>query len=168
MTRHFRGMKDADASGKKGRYLGAGKYDLAVKRVSMTGRDSDYFCAELAVLACDDAVDDRGTPFAAGDDATYLVNMNSKPREMALGNVKAFCLGLSEDADPSEVTEEFVEALVGPSQPGRGIVVHCTAVTRPQKQDKNKNFTYPNWSAATEDTARAYAAQVAELLGEAD
>lgn len=165
MTRVFKGLKDA-STWQKGRKLGAGKYDLAIRGVNLVGRGENFFCAELTILACDDAVDHLGEPFKAGDEVSYLVNMiNPKYPELPLANVKAFMLALDPETPADEIGEAQAEELVGPEQPARGLIIHCTAVTDRQKGDPNKRFTYPNWSPASDSTYERYRSQLDELFG---
>ena len=156
--RQFKGLREA-IPGKKGRYVGQGSYDFVIREVKITGRADNFFCAELGIIACDDAVDDQGQPFKVGDVATYMVNLAGKYPDMALGDVKAFMLGLDPDLDMDQIESSAAE-LVGPGQPAKGVGIHCRAITKPQRDNPDRGFTFCDWSPA----ARSFYVEHAEAI----
>lgn len=168
--RQFEGLGKA-IPGRKGRYLGSGKLDLLVSEVKMGGLQGNYFIVELYVLDCDDAVDDAGKSFAPGDEACWMTDLNigaklgTRPEDNpAIKDIKGFCLALAEDVDPDEIDEAFGVDLVGPKQPARGVILHATGITKPQKKDPSKDYTFVRWEPSSASTRERYAERAKELL----
>lgn len=169
MARTFAGLGSA-TPGMKGRYLGHGKYTLLIKGCKIAGASDNYFVAELVVLDCsDDAVDDTGRGFKVGDDACWMTNLDigrqlgTRPEDNpAIKDIKAFSLALTEDASPDDVDEDFGDLLVGEEQIAAWRIVKVSCITKPQKKNPQKDFTYATWTPVGADVYDAYYEAIAE------
>lgn len=168
----FKNLKDANVVRRTNR-LTDGRYDLVVKEIRETGRNRDYFCAELLILECEQLPQHPYTKedyrqLTRGSEVSILYQYND-PWDTSWGHIKAFLLGTAPDGALDDLDEDgwdaFGEAAIGPDQPLRGVVLHVTATTSPQQKDPNKYYTHLAWSPASDETIERYADDVAELLG---
>ena len=135
----FAGVKNAEMYG-GGKYLPAGTHELEVHEVtcfdSAKTPGREYFCVEADVIST------TNEAVSVGERLTWLVNMQLQPAE---ANILRFALSLAPDTAREDVTEEFLEALVGSAQPARGIRVRALGTNI--ETSKGNPFTRVDWEA---------------------
>jgi hypothetical protein len=157
-------MDDADPAGQTSRNFGDGDYLVVNLGCCDAGADDDYWCAEFEILwAAEGSVDRYKKPLVAGDRASVLYEYHDKYKSTN-GKIKAYCLSLAEGLEPEEITEAWCEELMEPAQPSRGRVSRLNAISKPQKEDPSKDYTYLNWSTVPDDTYERFATQIAAAL----
>ena len=139
----FGGIDKARASG-SGRYFVPGLYKLEVKELKVIPsqqKSTDFFVATFEILSYQQHASMDGKPeFASGEEVTWLVDMDQKS---ALGNIKGFGLALLPGSKDEDITEEVMEGMIGPEQPGSGVIVEATAIN--VKTRAGNDFTKINW-----------------------
>jgi hypothetical protein len=133
-----------------------GKYELLLKKVFLGDkRKGLIFIVDFEVVKAI-KTDPNVEPNPVGSPCGYAVAFYGNGVDMADGNVKNFLLGglLGEElakkgtglrAAQDKKAGQLLERLVDEAQEGRGYLIGCTAVTKPQAKDKEKDFTHHNW-----------------------
>lgn len=136
----FGGIKDAKASGASA-YLVPGVFLFEVLALK-TGKARDgrnFFVAEFKTL--ESSAPER----PVGSVQSWMVMLDARYMETALGNIKTFISVLTE-TPVHEVDEAGVEMAVSADNPCAGSRIRCSAVDI--KTKGGKDFTKPTWLPA--------------------
>ncbi len=166
--RDYGGLKAAKTF-KKGEHITDGDWLLVVKEIKETGSEGAFWCCELLVLeALQRPHNITGAAWPErrpGDEVSMLYDFGKRP---TMGHIKAFIEALfaHEDTDawPEDKWDTVGAGLLDASQPTRGIILRCNAITRRQTKDPSKFYTCLNWSPADDDEIERCADDVRELL----
>ena len=139
----FSGIEKAEVYS-SGRYITPGRYRMVVNQIllvdSKQKRGVQFFVVEATILHT------TSPDYEAGDNVSWLVDMS---KQVAHSNCKNFAMALNPDAKDGDITEEVMDALVGPDNPGQGITVDCDASTRTSRA--GNDYTRVDWKAATKE-----------------
>jgi hypothetical protein len=150
----FSNIKEAHGT-RGGLYLKPGKYTLQVLRCKLieSFRKDPTFVAELRVVTSEKNSEDE--PLAPGSEPSFVINMNGKFPELALGNVADFMrAGLASLADqhnesrPSDISGVEVDEAVASAVSGEDNLlagVYVTANAFNKKTREGNDFTRITW-----------------------
>lgn len=153
----FAGLKAAKTF-KKGNNITDGAWLLVIKEVKDAGRKKNFWCCEFLILEANQRPHEITGEMAAerrpGDEVSVRWQYNDE-YDTTPGKIKSVIEALDADEDYDSWTEEqwdqFAEAMLGPEQPTRGVLIRCDAVTQKQVKDPSKFYTNLNWSPASVD-----------------
>lgn len=147
--RRFGGMAGAKPSGRNA-IITHGSFLLEIDKITMTGAREQYFCVEFNTLARHGAKPNKrgDQPPEVGRICSYLVELPGRFPDSALADVKAIslmCPGADDHLWDDQKVDPYMERLISDEQIGKGTIVVCDAITKPQKGDPSKDYTYVNW-----------------------
>jgi len=148
----FDGMGTTRTSG-SGRYICPGDFELELRELkvfeSQQKKGHHFFCAEWDVLEFTPPADLEGKPqFKAGDEASWLVNLDNAS---ALANIKGLALALVPGSEEEDIDEETMEDMISSKQPAKGAKIFARAFQVATRT--GGEFTKVKWSseAITDD-----------------
>lgn len=135
----FAGIEQAQSYG-GGQYLEPGHWDLEVQELKVFESSQNpgrmYFAVEAKVL------ETTSETTSMGEMVTWLVNM---AQPSSLGNIKGFARALDPSLEDEDITQDYMDLLVGSEQPAAGVRLKADAHN--VKTRAGNDFTKVVWSS---------------------